>query len=363
MSLGRVLLIRLGALGDTIVASSAASLLRRDHPGVRIDFLVSAGLERLGCLLPNVDRVRGLRWRRVPATWNPWARASLATLGGERYDLVYLMETDPRFLPLLDLARGDRKLALGRDEPADLRSGSVPAAVRYQRLLQERGWARTGWCYPRLESEDRAEERARALLVELGLSADRPIVGLHPGNSFRARKTFRRWTKRSDLRSWPEERWVELAAEIHRLHPAAQFVLFGSGRDRPVNERVSRRLRERLPAASVASSAGRTRDLAVASSLLRQFALFVATDTGPLHMAAALGVPVIGLYGPTRFAETGPFAPSPVAVVRKTLSCQPCYGSNRQRTCRRNRCMEEIRVSEVVEALDRMKVLPVCEGV
>ncbi len=362
MTLCRVLLIRLGALGDTILASSAASLLRRDHPGVRIDFLVAAGLEGLGRLLPDVDRVQGLRWRRVPAFWNPWARSGLAGLGVEPYDLVYLMETDPRFLPLLRFVPGSCKLALGRDEPAGSASDSVPAAVRCQRLLLEQGWARPGWCYPRLATDDRAGDRARALLSGLGLSAGRPIVGLHPGNSFRARKTFRRWTRQADLRSWPEERWVELAAGIRRLHPAAQFLLFGSGRDRPVNERVRRRLKESLPAAPVASSAGRTADLAVAASVLRQCALFVATDTGPLHMAAALGVPVIGLYGPTRFAETGPFAASPAAVIRRTLSCQPCYGTRRQRTCRRNRCMEEISVSEVVDAVDRMGVLPMREG-
>jgi len=120
---------------------------------------------------------------------------------------------------------------------------------------------------------------------------------------------------------------------------------------------VKRQLKESFPALPVASSAGRTRDLAVAASLLRRMAVFVATDTGPLHMAAALGVPVVGLYGPTRFAETGPFAQSPAVVVRKALSCQPCYGSDRQRTCSRNLCMESIEVSEVVEALDRMKVL------
>ena len=357
MTLGRVLLIRLGALGDTIVASSVASLLKRDHPGARIDFLVSAGLERLGCLMPDVDRVQGLRWRRLPALWNVWARAGLARLGGEPYDLVYLMETDPRFLPFLRIARGARKVALGRDEPADSDPAGVPAAVRYQRLLKERNWARPGWCYPRLEPEESAEDRSRSLLGELGLSGDCPIMGLHPGNSFRARKTFRRWTRRADLRSWPEERWVELASEIHRLRPDAQFVLFGSDQDRPVNERVKRQLKESFPALPVASSAGRTRDLAVAASLLRRMAVFVATDTGPLHMAAALGVPVVGLYGPTRFAETGPFAQSPAVVVRKALFCQPCYGSDRQRTCSRNLCMERIEASDVVEALDRMKVL------
>jgi ADP-heptose:LPS heptosyltransferase len=67
-------------------------------------------------------------------------------------------------------------------------------------------------------------------------------------------------------------------------------------------------------------------------------------------MAAALRVPFVGLYGPTRFDETRPFPPDPVgAVLRRSLPCQPCYGTPNQRRCRNNLCMQQIEAREVVE--------------
>ena len=88
----------------------------------------------------------------------------------------------------------------------------------------------------------------------------------------------------------------------------------------------------------------------LAAALLERFSLFVSTDTGPLHMAAALRVPFVGLYGPTRFDETRPFPSEPVGtVLRHSLPCQPCYGTPDQRRCRDNVCMQGIEAREVVE--------------
>ncbi len=99
----------------------------------------------------------------------------------------------------------------------------------------------------------------------------------------------------------------------------------------------------------LADAAGRT-DLTLAAALLRRFALFVSTDTGPLHMAAALRVPFVGLYGPTRFEETRPFPPDRAGVVlRQSLPCQPCYGTREQRRCRDNICMQRIEAGDVVQ--------------
>ena len=164
--------------------------------------------------------------------------------------------------------------------------------------------------------------------------------------------------KRADLRSWPEQQWLELTRKIHGASPDVQFVLFGSSQDRLVNGRIERSLRKDLPGLRMASSAGRT-NLPLAAALLKRFSLFVATDTGPLHMAAALNVPLIGLYGPTRFKETGPFTDqAKVSTIRKSLPCQPCYGGPMQRSCRNNRCMQEIQAEEVMQLIFQMDVLP-----
>jgi ADP-heptose:LPS heptosyltransferase len=174
-------------------------------------------------------------------------------------------------------------------------------------------------------------------------------VGLHVGNSYLSRKVWRRKLGKTDLRSWPEGRWVELVAAMQEANSRIRFVLFGGPRDRKANDRLAGRLRSTLPGVPLASAAGMT-DLPLAAGLLKRFSLFVSTDTGPLHMAAALRVPFVGLYGPTRYEETRPFPAEPVGtVVRGSLPCQPCYGTRDQRRCRDNICMERIEAGAVVE--------------
>jgi ADP-heptose:LPS heptosyltransferase len=161
------------------------------------------------------------------------------------------------------------------------------------------------------------------------------------------RKKFRR----TDLRCWPEERWEELVRTMHEENGRLQFVLFGGPKERQANDRIASRLRSVAPNLGflLADAAGRT-DLVLAAALLERFSLFVSTDTGPLHMAAALGVPFVGLYGPTRFDETRPFPADPVGtVLRHTRPCQPCYGTRDQRKCKDNVCMRGIEAKEVVD--------------
>ncbi len=346
----RALLIRLGAIGDTLHATSAARFLGQRFFDMKVDFLASPTAAVLFPLIPEVERAYVLPSRKIPFRVNPgWVRLK-REIGRQTYRLVYLMETNPRFLPLLDGVRAERKIALGRDERiSGAMAAELPVPVRYQLLLADPPMAEPEKTFsPRLVPRGEDRRRAHQCLVSLGMDPDLPLLGLHPGNSFRARKPGRRWFRHADNRSWPEESWVELIRGVHSLHGEIQVVLLGSARDRPVNRRVARAARHAEPGIRLADAAGST-DLPAAAALLERFSLFVSTDTGPLHMAAALGVPLIGLYGPTRYDQTRPFPVMPTAVVlRKDLPCQPCYGTPRQKTCTENICMRSIRVEDVL---------------
>jgi ADP-heptose:LPS heptosyltransferase len=342
-------LIRVGALGDTLQASSAANLLKKHYPQMEVDFLVARAWRDLFAMIPAVSRVYTLPFRRVPFRLHPWWMSVLRRLNRQPYSLAYLMETNERFLPLLQGVKADRKIGLTEEENRAARSSSEPNPVRYQRALWEAGLVAKEICYPELFVTREQERRSEELVVSLGLDPEVPLVGLHAGNSHQARGVWRRKLRKSDLRGWPEERWGELVSVMREENRRLQFVLFGGPQDRKPNDRIARRLRRDLPAASLADAAGKT-DLPLAAALLRRFSLFVSTDTGPLHMAAALQVPFVGLYGPTRFDETRPFSADPVgAVLRRSLSCQPCYGTRNQRRCRDNVCMQQIEAREVVE--------------
>jgi ADP-heptose:LPS heptosyltransferase len=345
----RALLIRLGALGDTLQASSAAVLLKKHVPRLEVDFLAAAGLTGLFGIIPSVATAFGLPFRKIPFGCHPWWAALSRRLNERAYGLAYLMETNPRFLPLLDGIRADRKIALTAPKAESEPAPALPNPVRYQKPLWEAGLVPRDVCSPELVVGREEEGRADALLASLGLDPDATLVGLHPGNSFQARSVWRKKLRRSDLRSWPEDRWEALALRMHRENGGLQFVLFGGPRDRRGNSRIAGRLRRIAPDIRLADTAGKT-DLPLAAALLRRFSLFISTDTGPLHMAAALRVPFVGLYGPTRFEETSPFpADAPGAVLRHALPCQPCYGTRGQKRCRENVCMRAIEAGEAVE--------------
>ncbi len=345
----RALLIRLGALGDTLQATSAACLLKKHDPDMEIDFLAAEGLGGLFEMIPSVTEAFTLPFRRMPFRIHPWWKRLSARLNRRDYSLAYLMETNPRFLPLLTGIRAARKLSLTESEEEEDPAGSRPNPVRYQSALREAGLVPEDTCPPVLFVGKADEKRSLEVLRSLGVDPEGPVIGLHPGNSYQGRRIWRKKLRRADLRCWPEVRWVELVRAIHKANPRLQFVLFGGPRDRKGNERISAQLRSLDPDLNVSDAAGRT-DLETAAALLERFSLFVSTDTGPLHMAAALRVPFIGLYGPTRFEETRPFPPEPVgAVLRRDLDCQPCYGTANQRTCRDNVCMQRIEAQDVVE--------------
>jgi ADP-heptose:LPS heptosyltransferase len=89
------------------------------------------------------------------------------------------------------------------------------------------------------------------------------------------------------------------------------------------------------------------------AALAAEADVVVTVDTGPLHMATAVGTPLVGLYGPSPVAFTGPWAPdSPFAVLRRDLPCAPCQGKSV--VCQRNVCMEEITPSDVLATARRL---------
>jgi heptosyltransferase-1 len=144
--------------------------------------------------------------------------------------------------------------------------------------------------------------------------------------------------------SGPPERFGQLARELSVLG-FWPLVSFGPGEEG---------LADRVVAAS-----GGTARRSFPTTLLdfveiaRRARLVVAADTGPLHLACAVGTPVVALFGPTDPARNGPFAPDDV-VVRKTPECAPCYS----RSCARHaRVMEDISLDEVRAAVERRLAL------
>jgi ADP-heptose:LPS heptosyltransferase len=178
-----------------------------------------------------------------------------------------------------------------------------------------------------LEAEDR--RRASDFFESLGWGPEVPVAALYPGAGWE--------TKR-----WGVEKFAALGDRLSKETGAKILVVWGPGEEDLVKA-LRGNLREpahMIPATSV-------REMA---AFLERCQLFVGGDTGPLHLAAALGVPTVAIVGPTTPARNGPCGPAGVrgSVVHLELPCSHCY----QRTCPGfgTRCLTETSVDEVAEA-------------
>jgi len=140
---------------------------------------------------------------------------------------------------------------------------------------------------------------------------------------------------------WPPDRFGALAAAIRERHGLRSLVLWGPGEEAAASAVVasSRGAAERAPATSI------TDILAIAKGA----SLMVSGDTGPLHIAGAVGTPIVALFGPTRAERNGPWSPADISISRFDR-CVCHY----ERRCRRDRpCIDDITVDEVVAAVER----------
>jgi len=177
-----------------------------------------------------------------------------------------------------------------------------------------------------LIADARSTASAERILMENGIVQSRPVVGINPGAFFGSAKR------------WFADRYAALADSlIKRLD--AQILIFGS----PEEKRLADEIRDLMHCRPVVL-AGST-DLPSLMALISLCDLFITNDSGPMHVAAALGTPQIALFGSTDEIATGPYSPK-ARVVHKHVECSPCL----LRECPIDlRCFDRIRVDEVYE--------------
>jgi heptosyltransferase-1 len=140
---------------------------------------------------------------------------------------------------------------------------------------------------------------------------------------------------------WPPPRFGRVAAALRARYGLMSIALWGDGERELADEVVAH-----ADGAALASPATSIADLV---ALARDAALMVSGDTGPMHIAAAVGTPLVGIFGPTRPARNGPWSPNDVTVSRADV-CQ-CHHLRR---CRRGRmCLLDVEVPEAIEAIER----------
>jgi heptosyltransferase-1 len=335
----KVLIVKLSALGDVVQSLPVAMAIRRHDPQVRLDWLVEAPSAGLLQGHPALDQVlvspRGQRVKgRVLGVLKPWLRELRAV----EYDAVLDLQGLMKSAIFVGLSRGRRKIGFtGGKEPLAAWALNHRLAAydperhaleRYLDLLEPLGIRRPARPEFGLEPAPPALEAAAALLGPR--QPGRPLVILHP---------VAKW----ESKLWPAGHWARLAGLLHQA--GAQLVLSGSAADRAVTQDIL--ARAGLPG-GITDLAGRV-SLKELAAVLSLASAVVATDTGIMHLAAALGRPVAALFGPTSPGRTGPYGKGH-RVLRLGLGCSPCF----LRRCPDPRCLSTLSPELVARSVQAM---------
>lgn len=304
-------------LGDAVMALPAVQTLRTAHPGAHLAVAARPSVAALFAMVPGVDAVIALESRAGLSSVRQWRRDA-ATLRAGRFDLAVLLPNS--FLSAWIAAHAgipDR-----RGFATDLRGRWLTAAVprpggdRHQADYYLALTTALGW--PSAPRVARVAPPAPAIEAARALVPARPFVVLAPGAAYGRAK------------QWPPERYAALAAELASRRGLASVVV-GAGADRAAGDELVAALAD-VPggvaaAASLVNLIGRT-DLPTLAAVLSLAHAVVANDSGAMHLAAAVGAPVVAVFGATNEHHTAPLpgaldAPVP-RIATAHVWCRPC---------------------------------------
>lgn len=318
----RILVIKLSALGDLFHAVPVVHALA-EQTGARVDWVTQGEYAELAGCHADVDRVLVYPRRGGVGAWGAFVRA----LRRERYDWVIDLQGLLKSGVVMGLARGGRKIGLR--EP---REGS--------------GWFAHEIPVRRAEG-DHAMERLADTVRHLGLVWGEPVyplrfpeAGALPGGRPRLGiAPVSRWP----AKDWPLEKFVAVVEGLRGRGAEFEVVVFGGPKDREAGERMVAALGE-----GVWNWCGQSGLLQLGSQL-KEVDVLLCNDSGPMHFAAAVGTPVVALFGPTDPGLTGPVGAGH-RVIRPEPGAEgyPPHRSYRQPG---NAFIARIEVETVVEAL------------
>ena len=317
----KILILKPSSLGDVVQALPVLRLIKRHIPESEIHWWIDSALAPLlegDPDLAGVVRFERKRWA-APVRWGE-IRHSIRWMRRQRFDWVIDLQCLMRSGIFAWLANG--RLTVGLDEPREGARGFYDIIVRRPSALTH------------------AVDWYLGVLPPLGVPVTRDFVWL-PQRPAVAESVRRQWPveqarwiviqpgARWPTKRWPAEFFAQLVRQLAAAHPDCRFAILGSAEDGELGRAIS------------AADSGRCLDLTGALTLpqmvewIRLSAFMVTNDTGPMHVAAALGKPMVALFGPTEPRRTGPYGGLD-QVLRSPLDCVPCLRSR----CSRPKPME-----------------------
>ncbi len=363
VSLKRIIVFCLPGIGDTILFTPALAWLRRAYPSAHIVMLTMfQGTREAVSTNPDVDEVRHFdffnarKWEGIRYVWN---------LRRERFDLSIMAFPSNRLeYNVLNCVVGRRWRAAHRYDHQSWRNlwflnnivvredrarhnveenlrlmGAIADRVGTETPLTEVDRGPAPALKVVLTAED--EQYADQFLASRGIEPDTMLFGFHTYSS-----TF----KNMHRKCWDKDNFAQLIARLTVEHPSARCLVFSG----PHEEAVNRYILDHVDGRVVEVRESRLRR---ALALMKRCRVFITNDSGPMHLATAIGAPVVALFGPTDWRRLHPWSDRHL-VVRRDLPCMPCfYYSTRSLHCVANldyACMRDITVDEVLVAVRQL---------
>lgn len=347
-----ILVIRLDLIGDLVLSLPVVHILKRTYPEAEIDLLALPSSARVLGNDPAIHTVLTYDpniWRRPkgllnPKNWNE-ARALRQRLQARNYDLA--VSVFGPWAALLALVSGaQRRLGFGKESYPGLLTDNVPGRhwkpddhlheVDYcLRLAQAAGATlQPEDRIPTLVVDQQAQQEVVRLLQQMGVSDKKTLIACHVSSN------------NGQSKRWPIPYWASL---IDRLQQTGEVeVIFtGAPDDLPLIAAITARMQEQA-----INLAGKT-SLAQLAALLQRADIVITGDSGPMHIACAVGSRVIAIHGPTDPALSGPVSPL-ATILRDSIWCSPCYkAKGAPADCRffTTQCMKNISPDQVLQTI------------
>jgi len=347
----KILVIRLSAIGDVLRVLPAFQVLKKNYPEASFGWVTEEPSADILKAQPDIDDVfvfpKKAISRKLSSPLSFFSglqefRSFLAPIRARRYDLAFdfhgifksgiisLCSKAPRRVGFsMAFCREGNYLCNNLRFPQNQKR--VSRIKRNLTLLEKFGLP-LDHERPVIHIPAADREAVQKFLLQQQINPKLPIIAIHPGTS-----------PSTPYKRWDPYRYAVVADAVIEAH-AAQVIFTWAGSELEMVKKITGQMKYR------AIVAPRTRNLCQLAEIFRSSDLYLGSDTGPMHVAAFAGTPVIGLFGPTDPIINEPYSRTPHIILHDEVECAPC----RKRACPRRDCMKGISEESVIRAVQIM---------
>ena len=320
----KILVFSFSFIGDAVLSTAVISPLRQRFPDAKITFLVGPRAFDLMAADPRIDQVLVYDNRDEHAGWRGKIRL-IKLLRREGFDLVVDLRDSvwSRFVG-------------GKHWGMRSRSGDIHAVTRYLDVLQRHGLNVDG-ARPQLQFTASRLAKRDAFLMEHGVDHHQVLVGIHPGGN---------WV----YKLWRPESFAQIADRFCEKWNA-QVLLFVGPNERQLQKQVASLMHQQPICV-------KEDDLCQVAALIAACDFYIGNDTGPMHIAVAVGTPAIAIFGSTNHQRSSPYGEEHIVVHSGIeLGCNPCHPGKHPGGCGKGSCavIEAVTVEQVFNAAETLK--------